>query len=79
MPSHRYPKSCYLILKGQDDIGRNNWVTSLYKYGFGCVWLFQDVGNQSLFLLTFKICIHYLITHIIRRIETECNAFFQCF
>jgi len=26
----------------------------LHQYGFGCVWLSQDVGNESLFLSTFK-------------------------
>ena len=29
MPDHRYPKNCYIMLKAQDDIGRNNWVTSV--------------------------------------------------
>ena len=58
MPDHRYPKNCYIMLKSQDDIGRNNWVTSvkmlLFRYGFGFAWLSQDVGNINIFVRLFK-------------------------
>ena len=58
MSEERYPRNCYIMLKRQDDIGRNNWVTSvknlLYRYGFGFVWLSQEVGNVNEFILSFK-------------------------
>ena len=58
MPDTRYPKSCYKMLKAQDDIGRVNWATKvkelLYKYGFGFVWLSQDIGDIGWFTLQFK-------------------------
>ena len=41
-----------------ENAGRDTWVTSvkqlLYSFGFGYVWLAQDVGDQQLFLNTFK-------------------------
>ena len=52
MPIHRYPKNCYVMLKRFDDIGRINWVTKvreiLFQYGFGYVWLWQDVGDRAI-------------------------------
>ena len=51
MPSHRYPKQCYIILKSLDDAGKNCWATKikslLYKYGFGFIWISQDVGDVN--------------------------------
>ena len=46
------------MLKRHDEIGRTNWVTSvkniLYRYGFGFVWISQEIGNVELFLMSFK-------------------------
>ena len=58
MPSHRYPRNCYVMLKRHDDIGRTNRATSvkqlLFKYGFGYAWIYQQVGNVDNFLYVFK-------------------------
>ena len=58
MPMHRYPKNCYIMLKSQDEIGRNNWVTAikqlLFQYGYGFVWLSQEIGNIDSFTKQFK-------------------------
>ena len=53
MESHRYPKQCYNMLVELDNAGRCNWATHvkslLFKFGFGVVWLSQEVGNFDLF------------------------------
>ena len=58
MPSHKYPKQCYNILKFLDDTGSNCWATKiralLYKYGFSFIWICQDVGDVNLFIRMFK-------------------------
>ena len=58
MPEYRLPKNCYKMLIGLDNIGRNNWASSvkylLYLYGFGYVWLSQTVGSTEMFLSIFK-------------------------
>ena len=58
MNQNRYPKSCYLMLKSHTDIGRSNWASSvrdlLYRFGFGFVWISQDVGNVTRFLKEFQ-------------------------
>ena len=58
MPSYRYPKQCYIMLKSLDDVGRICWATKiknlLYKYDFGFVWLSQDVGNINQFIRLFR-------------------------
>ena len=47
-----------LNLKRFDDIGRINWVTKvreiLFQYGFGYVWLWQDVGDIYIFTVQFN-------------------------
>ena len=57
MENTRYPRACYLMLKRLDDAGRVTWVTSiknlLFRYGFGIVWLEQQVGNSTIFLQNF--------------------------
>ena len=54
----RYPKQCYNLLFQLDDIGRQTWATKikdlLFRFGFGYVWIVQDVGDESLFIKTFK-------------------------
>jgi len=58
MSSSRYPRNCYKMLMSLDDIGRKTWVSQvkqlLFKYGFGIVWISQDVGDPGLFLRQFK-------------------------
>ena len=58
MTEDRYPRNCYIMLKRHDEIGRTNWVTSvkniLYRYGFGLVWISQEIGNVELFLMSFN-------------------------
>ncbi len=58
MPDHRYPKNCYLMLKQLDDAGRVTWAIHikqlLFRYGFGYIWLSQDVGDIEVFVCTFK-------------------------
>jgi hypothetical protein len=58
MQDHRYQKQCYRMLKGLDDGGRVTWATKvknlLFKYGFGFVWLSQEVGNVNAFIFQFR-------------------------
>ena len=46
------------MLKSLDDSGRSCWATKvknmLYLYGFGYVWLTQDIGDVKLFINMFK-------------------------
>ena len=59
MPEHRYPKQCYLMLKNLDDIDKHRYATNvrnlLFSYGFGFVWISQDVGNIDLFISHVKL------------------------
>ena len=55
MSDTRYPpKDCYKMIMSHDNIGRTNWVTNikelLYRYGYGYVWLNQDVGDMKMFI-----------------------------
>ena len=54
----RYPKQCYNLLFQLDDIGRQTWATKikdlLFRFGFGYVWIVQAVGDETLFIKTFK-------------------------
>lgn len=58
MPDARYPKNCYIMLKRHDEIGRQNWASAvknlLYRYGFGIVWLSQEVGDVNNFICVLK-------------------------
>jgi hypothetical protein len=58
MENHRYPKQCYLMLKTQDSVGRNNWVTKvrefLFSQGFGFIWISQEIGDSNQFCKLFK-------------------------
>lgn len=62
MGSDRYPRQCYNMLKLLDDNGRKNWASNvrmlLFSYGFGYIWLAQDVGDINYFLNVFKQRIH---------------------
>jgi hypothetical protein len=46
------------MLKQMDEMGKTNWVTSikriLFTYGFGEVWLWQQVGDDMLFVSMFN-------------------------
>lgn len=57
MPNTRYVKCCYLMLKRLDEHGKITWATSvknlLFKYGFGTVWVEQEVANQTAFIIEF--------------------------
>ena len=58
MPIHRYPGNCYKMIKSLDDIGRETWASSvkqlLYLYGFGILWVTQEIGDTDLFLSVFS-------------------------
>ena len=58
MNSNRLPHNCYKMLRNLDENGRITWATKmralLFKYGFGYVWLSEDVGDLNLFMTTFK-------------------------
>ena len=58
MENHRYPKQCYNMLKQLDEAGRRTWASNikelLFTYGFGYVWIAQEVGNESNFIQLFK-------------------------
>ena len=58
MPIHRYPGSCYKMIKSLDDIGRETWALSvkqlLYLYGFSIIWVTQEIGDTDLFLSVFS-------------------------
>ena len=58
MEENRYPKQCYKLLRRLDDVGRTTWATNikrlLFQYGFGYVWLSEDVGDFNIFLSQFK-------------------------
>ena len=55
---NRYPKQCYKMLKSTDEAGRQNWVSRsrnlLFQYGFGYVWIAQELGNENLLINQFK-------------------------
>ena len=57
LSDHRYPKRCYMLLTRLDEAGRINRATivknMLFMYGFGYVWVAQEVGNIDLFLWQF--------------------------
>ena len=58
MDTHRYPFHCYKMLKQLDDTGRKPWASNikqlLFSFGFGFVWLAQDVGDSAQFITIFK-------------------------
>lgn len=58
MSTHRLPHKAYKMLLHMHGNNRNTWASSicylLYKHGFDEVWENQGVGNESLFITTFK-------------------------
>lgn len=57
MNNARYPRQCYIMLRGLDSVGRCNWATHvkwlLHRYGFGFAWLADGVGDVNAFLTLF--------------------------
>ena len=58
MDDTRYPYHCYRMLRRLDDAGRITWASKvkeiLFKYGFGYVWVNENVGDEVMFLKAFK-------------------------
>ena len=56
MPTTRYPKQYYHMLRKLDENGRKTWASKiknvLYEYGFGYVWINDGDGNSSHLLLS---------------------------
>ena len=54
MQDTRYAKSCYKMLKSLDEADKQNWASNVNvlsnTYGFGYVWLSQDIGDIGLFI-----------------------------
>jgi hypothetical protein len=61
MDDCRVSKQCYLMLKDLDSHNRHNWVTSvknlLFKYGYGYIWIAQEIGDVSEFIYRFEQCV----------------------
>lgn len=58
MPHHRLNYKCYIMLYELDNMGKVTWASHiknvLFKYGFGIVWISQDIGSISAFLSIFS-------------------------
>ena len=54
LPDNRLPKAAYETAKSLDDKGVKTWAsdigTCLFQYGFGIVWVSQQVENKTGFL-----------------------------
>jgi hypothetical protein len=54
MDVDRLPRACYKMLYQADVNGKQNWVTHvkniLFRYGFGFVYISQEVGNIELLI-----------------------------
>jgi hypothetical protein len=54
----RLPKQAYIMLKNMDEKGKVCWAThvrnTLFRLGFGYVWLQQSIGNEKMFLSELK-------------------------
>ena len=57
MENYRYPKQSYLMLKRLDESGKTTWASHiksmLFRFGFGYIWISQDVGNSKLLMHLF--------------------------
>ena len=58
MPSNRLPKNVYLMTYELTEAGRLTWASKvknvLFLYGFGEVWISQELGNTNVFLALFS-------------------------
>ena len=85
METHRYPKQCYIMLKRLDEVGKITWASHvkemLYKYGFGYVWIAQDVGNskQLLGLFTQRLKDCFLQDWFAKINESSKAEHYKCF
>ena len=61
LPSDRYVRLCYEMLKYFDEMGHVNWVTylrtNLFSNGFGYIWQTQTVNNEPLFINRYLQCL----------------------
>ena len=59
MPNNRYPKQCYLMLKYLDEKNKHTYAFEvrklLFSYGYGFIWLSQDIGDINSFIKEFRI------------------------
>jgi len=59
LPPSRIPRQAYCMLYNFDMLGRFNWASEikriLFSYGFGYVWLAQEVGNREIFISEFVL------------------------
>lgn len=64
LDNNRYPKQVYNMLFYYDECNRKNWVSEikdlLCRSGFGHVWYFQGVGNENVFIQSFKERLMYV-------------------
>ena len=58
MHETRIRKQAYEMMRRMSEKNVNSWITDLkyflYSNGFGCVWLFQSVGNEKAFCNSLK-------------------------
>lgn len=58
MNSDRLPRKSYEMLYDLDLKGKHNWVSNirmcLFELGFGYIWIYQEVGQESLFIQNFR-------------------------
>ena len=58
LPDNRLPKTVYETVKSLNDKGVKTWAsdvrTCLLQYGFGIVWVSQQVGNKTVFFTRAK-------------------------
>ena len=58
LPDNRLPKAAYETVKSLDDQEMKTWAsdirTCLFQYGFGIVWVSQQVENKTGFLRKLK-------------------------
>lgn len=58
MNTNRYPYKCYKMLRNLDENDRVTWASKvgllLFRYGFGYIWITENVGNENAFMKIFK-------------------------
>jgi len=54
------------MLKSLDDLGCQIWTSHvkalLFKFGFCCAWVSEDIGDIDLFILQFKQRLRHIMT-----------------
>ena len=55
------------MLKNIDESGRITWITHvrdlLFRYGFGILWLTENIGDDNVFITVFKQRLIYCALH----------------